>query len=380
MSETQRNEKDVAQCLKDCFISKQNILGWLRTMVGQGINVLVPVMSDGKVAYEPLSTMKDENVLLDFSNSYRPPKGIVFPQSEVLLVYDTEKPTKGQKKAKPRYRVQEVRPDMNDTVIFAIRPCDAHGVAILDKVFGGPLTDQYYSQRRSKLTLIGLACSQPELNCFCTSVGGSPSGTDGLDILLTAITGGYHVMAMTKKGAAMLDGPSFKDSTEDQHGQALKAQQKAVEGFAREMKEGPVDPNAMVDALKGMYEDRLWDDIARKCIGCGACTYLCPTCHCFDINDEGNARKGRRVRTWDTCQFPDFTLHTSGHNPRPQKKFRIRQRIYHKFKYMPENIGMIGCVGCGRCITVCPMNMDLFRILLDVRTAGKKAPVKEAGR
>ena len=118
----------------------------------------------------------------------------------------------------------------------------------------------------------------------------------------------------------------------------------------------------------------MWERFSDRCLSCGICTFLCPTCHCFDIQDEMEGFDGRRARMWDTCMFSEYTLHTSGHNPRPTRKERTRNRISHKYSYFPEKFDVIACVGCGRCINYCPVNIDLLDILEDV----KKAEVKEA--
>jgi len=119
--------------------------------------------------------------------------------------------------------------------------------------------------------------------------------------------------------------------------------------------------------LDEMYDDPFWDELHLRCLGCGVCTYLCPTCHCFDIVDEGNGAAGQRLRNWDTCQFALFTHHTSGHNPRPTGRERMRQRVMHKFNYFVSNFGDIACVGCGRCVRECPVNLDIRAVIEDAR-------------
>ena len=364
-----KKEKVEFHGLKDGFLPVPNVIGWLRSISGTGKEVLVPVDTDGKVGFEPISKVKDAQVLLKYANSHRPPKGLVFPQNEVFLKYETSKAPTG---TKGKLKVKEVRPQMAETVLFGIRPCDARALAILDKVFSAPNTDVYYWDRRTKVALVGMACTEPAVNCFCTSVGGDPAGTEGLDVRLTEVWGGYYVEALTKKGVELLSSPEIEAVKDGQREKAETVHKEAHKEFARSHKGSVIEPKEMAQLLTGKFDDPYWDEVARKCIGCGACTYLCPTCHCFDISDEGSPTKGRRVRTWDTCQFADFTLHTSGHNPRPLKKSRIRQRVFHKFKYMPENLGTIGCVGCGRCISMCPMNMDIFKVIFDMKDSASK--------
>ena len=119
----------------------------------------------------------------------------------------------------------------------------------------------------------------------------------------------------------------------------------------------------------GDFDASVWHDIHRKCLGCGVCTYFCPTCHCFDITDEAEGLQGRRIRTWDSCMYPLFTMHASGHNPRPTRKERMRQRIMHKFVYSMEQYGKRFCVGCGRCVINCPVNLDLRFVIKEIMEA-----------
>jgi Fe-S-cluster-containing hydrogenase component 2 len=116
-----------------------------------------------------------------------------------------------------------------------------------------------------------------------------------------------------------------------------------------------------------LYDSPIWQEIANKCIACGTCTYVCPECHCFNIEDRALADGGERVRAWDACMYTLFTQHASGHNPRPDQAARWRQRTSHKFAYLPRNVGMYGCVGCGRCVLACPVRLDIREVLRSVR-------------
>ena len=214
------------------------------------------------------------------------------------------------------------------------------------------------------VVFVGLACAAPPSpNCFCLSVGGSPHSEDGLDVLMTEIEGRYYLKALTDKGKELLESgrtilqePRAADKTEVKHAQnaSLEHPQRSISAMDK-----------VAEALRSNFDSPLWDKLAQACIGCGACTYLCPSCHCFDINDEITGKSpltGERVRTWDNCQFPDFTMHSSGHNPREDTGARLRQRICHKLLYFVENHKMQQCTGCGRCITHCPVGIDIVRV------------------
>lgn len=138
---------------------------------------------------------------------------------------------------------------------------------------------------------------------------------------------------------------------------ALEARQKYE--AAVKQKVPALNLNGLKEKLRNGFDSPLWGTIAERCLGCGVCTYLCPTCHCFDISDKIKGERGRRMRSWDSCQYALFTMHASGHNPRPSKRERMRQRIMHKFLYAQDNFKETFCVGCGRCVRSCPVNLDI---------------------
>jgi ferredoxin len=250
-----------------------------------------------------------------------------------------------------------------DTVLFGLRPCDARSFTMLDKVFEGQFSDVYYLQKREKTTLIGLACTEPCVNCFCPSVGGSPSSTDGLDILLTDCDDEYAVDVITDKGVAIIaeSAEFFEAASENQQKAKIAAKAEAL--IQRKI---PIE--GVKKQLDGLFYNPIWNELARECVGCSICTFLCPTCHCFDIRDEPFGNEGRRVRVWDSCSNPEYTLHASGHNPRPGRMHRTRNRLYHKYHCFPERFGVIACVGCGRCITKCPVNIDIIEMLEKIQS------------
>jgi ferredoxin len=249
--------------------------------------------------------------------------------------------------------------------VFGVRPCDGAGAVRMDTVFNDQFQDNFYQARRSNVAYVGLACNKPQgINCFCNSVGGSPVASAGMDVLMTDLGDRFFVAAVTETGKALMAAGSklFSEPTPADQKQLQQTHAAAVAQPQRAIKE----LDAVAGKLKASFSSPLWEELARVCIGCGACTFLCPTCHCFDINDENTSAspmRGNRVRTWDNCQFPDFTMHTSGHNPRETLGARLRQRVSHKFQYFQENFGMPQCTGCGRCVTECSVGIDIVNVV-----------------
>jgi ferredoxin len=236
----------------------------------------------------------------------------------------------------------------------------------MDGVFGGGgRDDPYFVQRRRGAAVIAVACDEPCPTCFCTSVGGSPYGTDGADVLASRTGQGDLLLEpVTENGTALLARhagllrPAASDASTAREGRARAAESRlAVLDFSR--------VKAKMDAA---FDSAAWDAITRSCLGCGACTYVCPTCLCFDITDESRGDRGVRIRTWDACQYSLFTLHASGHNPRPHKRARMRQRLMHKYSYAPETARAVFCSGCGRCVRACPVNLDIREMLAAIES------------
>ncbi len=305
-----------------------------------------------------------ELINLDYPLTVLSPKKIIFPQREVLLEFSSSN--------EEQLQVKEVLPEETPSVIFGTRPCDAKALTLTDKVFGGDFEDLYYWKRRNSTTLVGLTCNMPpSSNCFCLSVDGSPHSREGLDILMTDLGDKYYTESLTKNGDKIINLAKdlFKNPTAKDKKDLEKIQAESKKKIERQIK----DTEKIPAKLKKMFDSPFWDEESSSCILCGICTYLCPTCHCFDINDEiasSSPIKGERVRTWDTCQFPDFTMHSSGHNPRPDKASRLRQRIFHKFQYFVERYKNYQCTGCGRCISKCPVGIDIIEVLDKVRDHG----------
>jgi Pyruvate/2-oxoacid:ferredoxin oxidoreductase delta subunit len=310
--------------------------------------------ADGEITLAEVNT--DVDIPLDFVNFTLSPKELFFPQCEVLYTLD-------------RRGVKDMPQPEGKFVAFAVKPCDADALKSIDKVFVDETTgylDPYFAARRQNGVLIALACNDPCTTCFCTSVGSGPSSEKGADILMTRLDDTLLFKACTDKGRVMLEAnaESFREATDEEQKARDDRAAAAVEKIQK------VDTEGVSEKLaKEGFDFTVWNDMFSRCLGCGVCTYVCPTCHCFDIVDEiEGTEQGESIRAWDSCQFSLFTLHTSGHNPRPSKKERMRQRIMHKFSYTVENFDEIFCVGCGRCVRHCPVNLDIREMIDTLRT------------
>jgi len=333
------------------LLNKDQITSWLNKLI-PAYQVFAPVKEGDYFCFQKISS--GEQAILNYTNSRIPPKEILFPRSEKLFCYRCE--TGGVQ------LTEQV--DESKKVVVGVRPCDAKSFLLLDKVFNGDkYVDPYYLTRRNNTVLVGLGCNQPAATCFCTALGSGPFSTEGLDLLFVDIGDQYLVEVVTERGKELLSGMELPAAGQEAQ-EAARAVKESAACSSR------VDLGGLKYRLDVNFDDPIWALLAEKCLGCAACTYTCPTCHCFDIVDEAAGNEGCRIRNWDACMFPLFTLHGSGHNPRPTGKERFRQRIMHKFKYFVDNYGTIACVGCGRCIVNCPVNLDIRQVIEQIRQAG----------
>jgi len=315
------------------ILKKERLSGFLERLV-RDRQVFAPVKKGEVILIREIDS--PSQVILEYRNAKESPKSVFFPQRETLF----------------RYRAEKGR------VLFGIRTCDARGLLLLDKVFGGGCSDPYYTDKRRDTVVVSLGCVEPNTACFCLSMGGGPCSAEGSDVLLLDLGDRYIAEAVSEKGAALLEDQAFEEGDEKSLSLAEKNRKKA---------EASMQPVAkkenLGEELERLFSEPVWKDLAESCLSCGICTYLCPTCHCFDLCDEAAGQAGERIRVWDSCQFPLFTQQASGFNPRPTVKERFRQRIMHKFSYLPETQAMLGCVGCGRCVTECPVNLDIREVV-----------------
>ena len=334
------------------ILKKTNLKGLLENLLKDHL-VFGPVRKGKTLLFDRIESV--DTVVLGPGNTMNSPKDVLFPQTERLFAY---------RHGEAGVKIDEPSKEEKGSVLIGLRPCDARGLVLLDKVFGEPLQDPYYSEKRSQTFIIGMACEKPDPKCFCLALGSGPCSPEGSDLLLLDLGDRYLVKAGNPKGIAFLENKAFEEADDEALARESIVKKEAEDSMkARSMLEPVGTGETLEKLMENLFEDPIWNDITESCLGCGICTYLCPTCHCFDILDEVGQSTGERIRIWDSCQFPLFTHQASGVNPRPSAKERFRQRIMHKLCYLPQNGNLTGCVGCGRCVTECPVNLDIREVI-----------------
>jgi len=330
------NKKDIAKLLSQ----------W-----GEKFTVFVPSKDEG-IAKMAEWDGKDTSFLDWYRNTVVSPKANFLPSMEKLFSF---------RQGEEGYQL-EVPSETDKQLIFGIRPCDARALAILDMTFEDAYEDPYYLGRRKNSLLIGLGCTNPYDSCFCTSLGISPAESDDVDLMFIDIGDEFLIEEVSDKGKELLASTSgLEEVTGAEVTKAKEAKEKA---YSRVTKK--INTEGIADKLLAAFENQdFWEQMAAKCISCGICTLLCPTCYCFDINDELVGKEGARFRSWDSCGFSLYTKMPM-ENPRHEKWYRVRQRVCHKYEFYPMNFDAIACTGCGRCIRFCPVNWDITQTLESV--------------
>jgi NAD-dependent dihydropyrimidine dehydrogenase PreA subunit len=332
-------------------LDKKDFKLFLQSLMDE-YDLFAPVqLEEGVSVYKKID--RPDEVDLSASNPQKPAKEVFFPQSETMFRYE---------KAGKQHQVTSTEEVERKRVILGARPCDIQAVLLIDQVFSGKeYTDVYYVNKRKATTIIGMACDHPLSTCFCSSMKGGPFSREGSDLFLIDLGEAYLVELLTEKGTAFQNNKFLKEANTKEINSA-----KEIEEKASKKTDDSLSVVGIEKRLDQMVENPFWERVQEKCIGCRVCTYLCPTCHCFDIADEVLTNKGQRVRNWDSCLSSLYSQETSGHNPRPTNRERTQQRIMHKFNYFPKNFDRIACVGCGRCILYCPANFDIRQAIKEI--------------
>jgi ferredoxin len=330
--------------------TREDVLAWLDGLAVQGSaggrTLIAPTAVEDQVVYERVRSSAE--IVLSFGKTDLSAKKHFFPSTHVLFTVEREA---------GRLRIEDP-PAEAERVLFGLRACDARALRVLDALLiEQEPVDSIYAERRDKTTLVGLACREMEDACFCTSLGLAPDEASDVDLLLTEVDGGYGVRVVTEKGGCLLEGLSLREVERDWPKPIVR--------------DGTVIPE--VQSWPQHFGDDYWARLADRCLGCRVCAYVCPTCRCFDVRDD--PRPGgevQRIRAWDVCMAEGYRRIAGGHNPRQSKAERLRNRFFCKFCYYPQmtgdaqTLGPVACVGCGRCIDKCPVNVDLVEVLNDL--------------
>ncbi len=323
--------------------------------ISETMALYLPVDGENGASYEKWEEGKAYSTAL---NTVRSPKDFFFPQMEDLVKFKTE----GK-----NIEVIDIRDEAEDFAIFGVRACDAKSFAVLDNVFLSEPVDTYYANRRAHGVIITMACSRPVETCFCQTFD-IDAATPGGDISCWIAGGEVFFEAQTEKGAALLE--KLSSVTEDADSASVEAEKETIKkNLSRLPLSGLTAEGFGGDKTEALFDAPEWKELSQSCLGCGTCTFVCPTCQCYDIKDFNTGHGVVRFRCWDSCMYSDFTKMAHG-NPRLSQLERFRQRFMHKLVYYPaNNDGLYSCVGCGRCLAKCPISMNIVKVM---KTLGGK--------
>jgi sulfhydrogenase subunit beta (sulfur reductase) len=318
-------------------LDKSNILSLVKGLMAN-YDVVAPVKKEKFFVFDVLETEND--IELDYPTTILPPKKYFLPQRESLFKFEKN----------DEFKISDKLPKTN-FLIFGMHPCDVNALLYLDKVYAEEYKDNFYLARRKNNVIVAVNCTSPGEFCFCKSVNAHKI-TGGCDLLLSDIGDKYLVEVKTPKGREVAGRKEFEKFT------------KKIPTMEEPIFKTKIRIEGLEEKLATTFYSDLWKKYSDKCLSCGNCTNVCPTCFCFDVKDEVDLslKKGERKRVWDSCQLLDFTKVAGGLIFRRDRHERFKHRIYHKFNYSLERYQICGCVGCGRCIETCPTDINMLEI------------------
>ena len=322
----------------------------LYARIADSQDLFLPVSNAGQTDYA--LWQETAAVDLDTLKTVKSPKDVFFPQSENLYTCQRED---GKLSLTPEQLCDK------PFVVFGLKGCDVRGISVLDKVFLSEPVDSYYAARRAHGTIVALACGRPETSCFCTAFGIDPAAPEG-DVVTWLDGEWLYWEAKTDKGAALTE--LVRDLFEDGDAAAVTAQQEAIRAIMKKLPYADLSLEGWgAEAADARFDSPIWEQLYKPCLACGTCTFVCPTCQCYDIKDYSTGNGVQRYRCWDSCMYSDFTMMAHGNNRTSQMQ-RFRQRFMHKLAYFPaNNDGMFSCVGCGRCVDKCPSHLNIVKVI-----------------
>ncbi len=260
--------------------------------------------------------------------------------------------------------IEDYLPQEGDdkSIIFGVRGCDVNAIEVLDRYMLDEFEDPYYRKRRENAIIIGISCDYPKESCFCTAFGGMVP--ERYDLWFTDIGPHFYVDIGSKRGEKLIDDKFFEEASEEDEMRKIRRINSVETKINRKVKTNLHDIKKYYHKIKNRADDSIWEELGRKCVSCGKCNFICPTCHCFDVKDMTNidGSAGERIRVWDSCHLYDYAK-TSAENFREERKARVRYRIYDKFVFPVMRYGVYACTGCGRCSEVCPAGIDIHAVV-----------------
>lgn len=326
-----------------------NSLSDIFSKISESNTLYLPVDTNEGAAFKK---WEEGTVMSEALNTNRSAKDFFFPQTEDLMEFTVNK---------KEIEIIDTRKESEDFVVFGVRACDMRSFEILDRVFLTEPYDSYYATKREHSTIVTLCCTRPNETCFCTAFDIDPTNAGG-DVTAYKTEEEIFFKSNTPKGEAFMKMiEAFTEETSDDSVNEIKDKTKAI------LKKLPL-ADLSKDSFGGgkteeLFEREEWEELSSACLGCGTCTFVCPTCQCYDIKDYNTGKGVIRYRCWDSCMYSDFTKMAHG-NSRNTQIERFRQRFMHKLVYFPENNdGIFGCVGCGRCLSKCPISMNIVKVM-----------------
>lgn len=311
--------------------------------------------------FEEIETV--DELVLDYHTSVLPPKKYLLPPREDLFSFNA-------KTMEMSPLIEETQP----TVIVALHTCDLHAITLLDKIQGTGHVDQHYQARRRKTTLVSIECLNPCMEqAFCKSLG-TLSVPEHFDVHLIDLGDRYAVETGSEQGEQLIEGMSFFwTPTDADYDRMNEVMAQKWPNFDYRLDS---DVTNLPDLLAASHDSRIWDELGERCLSCGQCTKVCPTCYCFDVVDEIDLKLevGKRVRVWDSCLLEKFAVVAGGHDFRNSRANRLRHRFMRKGKYQYEAYGLLGCVGCGRCALSCPAHITPIATLNQLHELNQSSP------
>ncbi len=318
-------------------------------MIAENKSLYLPVDTKAGAKFEKWEEGKK---LSDALNTVRSAKDFFFPQTENLMDFKVDGKS---------IEVIDTRSETEDFVIFGVRACDVKSFEVLDRVFLAEPVDSYYKNRREHGIIVSAACSRPVETCFCKTFGIDASEPEG-DVVCYKTSDAIYMDAKTEKGENLLK--LIESITEEDDGKTAENEKNIIRERLDKLPLKNLTADAFgSDKTSKFFDAPEWKELSESCLGCGTCTFVCPTCQCYDIKDFNTGHGVKRFRCWDSCMYSDFTKMSAG-QPRLTQLERFRQRFMHKLVYYPtNNDGLFSCVGCGRCLAKCPIQMNIVKVM-----------------